>query len=181
MFGLLRILRIKSASFYIGALAGFAAGLAAMLIAFPFLFPPPVLNEAAPPPELLADGEGAKRIAFRFDENAPGRDPIHWANGSGALVALKSGWLLRLEGDFKAGPGPNYWFYLNTRPVGEEVDFLADTGRIRLAQLKSFEGGQNYFLIQTVDGKPLDPSTFHTVTIWCESFSAYIGSAKLEN
>lgn len=180
MFGILKVFGVNRWSFFFGASAGFAGGLAAMLIAFPFLFPPPVLNEAAPPQELLAEGEAAKRIAFRLDEKAPGRDPIHWANGSGAIVALKSGWLLRFEADFKAGPGPNYWLYLNMRSVGEEGDFLADTGRIRLAQLKSFEGGQNYALPAEIDGRPLDPTTFHTVTIWCESFSAYIGSAKLE-
>lgn len=180
MFGLLRILRINRPSFYIGAMVGFAAGLGVMLLAFPFLFPPPALNEAAPAQEIMAEGEAARRFAFRFDENAPGRDPLHWANGTGYIAALKSGWLLRLEGDFKTGPGPNYWLYLNTRAVGAEGDFLDDAGRIRIAQLKSFEGGQNYLLPLEIDGKPLDPAAFHTLTIWCESFSAYIGSAKLE-
>lgn len=180
MFGLLKMLRLNRLSFYGGLLLGLAGGGFGMLIAFPFLFPPSVVNEAAPTAETLAEGEAAKRIAFRFDDTAPGRDPLHWADGTGALIAMKTGWLLRLEGDFKAGPGPNYWLYLNTRPVGEEADFSADAGRVRIAKLKSFEGGQNFAIPATIDGKPLDPAAFHTVTIWCESFSAYIGSGKLE-
>ncbi len=178
--GLLKLLGLNRLSFYIGGILGFAGGLAAMLIAFPFLFPPPVLNEAAPVAEMLAEDAAAKRIALRFDPKAPGRDPIHWADGTGVLVPTKQGWLLRFEGDFKAGPGPNYWIYLNTRAVGEEKDFDADAGRQKLAPLKAFTGAQNYLLPAELDGKPFDPAAFHTVTIWCESFGVYIGSARLE-
>jgi hypothetical protein len=64
--------------------------------------------------------------------------------------------------------------YLNTVPVGQEDAFLADSGRLKLAPLKSFTGGQNY---------PLPPGVriedFHTVTVWCESFGVYIASAAL--
>jgi hypothetical protein len=154
-------------AFLLGGLLGVVAGAGGMLIAFPFLFPPPVVAEAAP--------AGASKIGtFRFDETAPGRDSVHWANGTGALHRTESGVVLRLDDGFEAGPGPNYWIYLTTKPVGDEADFNADAGRVRIAQLKSFRGGQNYGL---PDG--LDISKFHTVTIWCESFGAYIASAAL--
>jgi hypothetical protein len=156
-------------SFVIGGLLGVIAGAGGMLIAFPYLFPPPVASDAPP-----AAARGA-RAMFVFDRAAPGRDAVHWANGTGAIVDAGDGRTLRLEADFEAGPGPNYWIYLNTRAVGEEKDFLADGGRVRLAKLKAFKGAQNYAL-----PPDLDPGKFHTVTIWCESFNAYIGSGALK-
>jgi hypothetical protein len=157
--------------FVVGGLLGTAVGAGAMLVAFPYLFPPPPAAEAAP---VLSSGASAPSAVLRFDESAPGRDRVHWANGSGALLKTDRGWVLRLEGDFKAGPGPNYWIYLNTRPVGQNKDFAADAGRVRLAKLRAFEGAQNYAL-----PAGLDPTSFHTLTIWCETFSQYIGSGVL--
>jgi len=161
-------LRSKLLVFFVGGLIGAAAGSLGMLFAFPFLFPPAPASDAAP-------AATAVTATFRFDEMAPGRDAVHWANGNGSLLRTDAGWVLRLEGDFKSGPGPNYWIYLNTRPVGEESDFTADAGRVRLAKLRSFEGAQNYLLPEGID-----PAAFHTVTIWCESFSQYIGSGALQ-
>jgi hypothetical protein len=165
-------LRSHLLTFVLGGLLGTAAGAFGMLIAFPFLFPPAPAAEAAP---TLAASVVAPSATFRFDENAPGRDSVHWANGNGSLLKTDAGWVLRLEGDFKAGPGPNYWIYLNTRAVAEEDAFTADGGRARLAKLRAFEGAQNYVLPADID-----PSKFHTVTIWCESFSQYIGSGALQ-
>ena len=100
---------------------------------------------------------------------------MHWADGTGGLIRTQEGWVLRLDGNFKAGPGPNFWIYLNTRGVGDEADFNADAKRVRLAKLRSFEGAQNYLLPASID-----PSQFHTVTVWCESFGAYIASGALK-
>ncbi len=158
--------------FMLGGLLGIAVGAAGMLIAFPYLFPPPVANEAAPKP---AEATTAPMIAFTLDSTAPGRDPVHWADGSGAIIPTAQGAVLRLNADFVAGPGPNFWVYLNTRAVGEEKDFNADAGRVKIAPLKSFKGAQNFVLPEGID-----PAKFHTVTIWCESFGAYIGSGVLK-
>jgi hypothetical protein len=164
--------RSRIVTFGLGGAFGALAGAAAMLIAFPFLFPPAPADDAAPAP---IDAGAAARTTFVFDANAPGRDSIHWANGSGAFVSTAHGQVLRLEADFEAGPGPNYWIHLNTRPVGDERDFEADAARVRIAKLKSFKGAQNYALPSGID-----LARFHTVTIWCESFGAYIGSAALK-
>src|SRR5262245_6553819 len=139
-----------------------------MLVAFPFLFPPPVVSEPAPV------GAASRIGTFRFDEKAPGRDLVHWASGSGSVYRSGGATVLRFDDDFKAGPGPNYWIYLNTVPVGDTATFKADAGRVRIAQLKSFTHGQNYVLPPDIE-----LGRFHTVTIWCESFSVYIGSATL--
>jgi hypothetical protein len=156
-------------AFLAGAVLGTIAGAGGMLIAFPFLFPPPIVAERAP-----VDAGSSQLGAFHFDERAPGRDLVHWANGSGAVYRSGGAIVIRFGDDFKAGPGPNYWIYLNTVPVGDTASFKADAGRVRIAQLKSFTGGQNYILPADID-----VGRFHTVTIWCESFAVYIGSAVL--
>lgn len=158
-------------AFAAGTILGIIAGGGGMLIAFPYLFPPPVVSEAAP---TVAAAPVQKAGTFRFDEKAPGRDSVHWADGSGAVFKGDASTVIRLDDDFVAGPGPNFWIYLNTVPVGEERDFNADKGRVKIAPLKSFKGGQNYALPAS-----LDIGKFHTVTIWCESFGAYIASAEL--
>lgn len=165
------MLRSRVFAFLIGLVIGTVGGAGGMLIAFPFLFPPPVANEAMP---ISAEAAPSTRITFRFDEKAPGRDPIHWANGTGAVVRTAQGVMIRFEQDFEAGPGPNYWIYLNTVAIGEEKDFNADRGRVKIAPIKSFRGAQNFSVPEGVD-----PAKFHTVTVWCESFGAYIGSAVL--
>jgi len=165
------MLTSKLAVFVVGGALGIIAGAGGMLVAFPFLFPPPVVNDAAPK---SVEAAAPAIISFKLDETAPGRDPAHWANGSGAIIHTAQGMVLRLNGDFEAGPGPNFWIYLNTRAVGEEKDFNADAGRVKIAPLKAFKGAQNFVLPEGVD-----PARFHTVTIWCESFSAYIGSGPL--
>jgi hypothetical protein len=156
-------------AFLIGGLLGIVAGAGGMLIAFPFLFPLPIVSDP------VSEMAGLRRAqTFKFDESAPGRDSIHWANGTGAIYRADGASVLRLDDTFAAGPGPNYWIYLNTTPVGDEDTFLADSGRLRIAPLKSFKGSQNFAL-----PKGLDLAPFQTVTVWCETFSAYIGSAAL--
>jgi hypothetical protein len=168
-------MKSKGVVFVLGGLLGMIAGAGGMLIAFPYLFPPPIANDAAPKVAAVQDAAAPSDLRFEFDKNAPGRDPVHWANGTGAVIKTAQGEVLRLNGDFEAGPGPNFWVYLNRRAVGEEKDFNADTGRVRIAPLKSFKGAQNFMLTEG-----LDAAKFHTVTIWCESFGAYIASGALK-
>lgn len=156
--------------FALGFAAGLVVGAAGMLVAFPYLFPPPELNET------LAAAERPREIRRgRIDEAAPGRDPVHWGKGDLAVYETVAGEALQLGEGFEVGPGPNYWVYLNTRAgIGEEKDFAADQGRRRIAKLKSFKGAQVYRLPADA---PID--RFKAVTIWCESFDAYIASADL--
>lgn len=176
------------ASFLAGNVTGLVAGAGAMLIAFPFLFPPPALDEPPPGPagfslsapaatpaliEASTGQQGATRIAAGvFDQTSPGRDALHWANGSVSLFRQGERLILRLDSDFVAGPGPDFWIYLNTRKVGDEAEFKADGGRIKLTKLRSFRGGQNYVLPAGTD-----LSQLRSVTIWCESFSEFIANA----
>lgn len=168
-----------------GGALGVAAGAGGMLAAFPYLFPPPAANDPPLPvataadvtatrPAAAGDTGASPRRVFRFDERAPGRDPIHWADGTGLVARADGAWTLRLNPDFRAGPGPNFWLYLNTTAVGEERDFEADRRRVKLAPLRAFTGAQNYRL-----PAGLNPTAFHTLTVWCETFGVYIASGAL--
>lgn len=166
--------------------AGFIAGAGAMLIAFPFLFPPPPLDEpppaaastiqVAPTPRLIEasmQGQQAPRVLSGvFDETSPGRDALHWANGGVGIYRQGNRFVLRLESNFVAGAGPDFFLYLNSRKIGDEKDFKADGSRIKLTKLRAFRGGQNYMLPEGID-----LSAIRSVTIWCETFSEFIGNA----
>lgn len=150
----------------LGLAAGMAAGGGAMLVAFPFLFPPQVAADAAPDAPAVRAG--------RFVVDAPSRDRWHWADGGVSLHRDAEGWVLRLDEDFRTGPGPDFHVYLNAAGTGTEAAFLADKERRLVARLRAFEGGQNYRL-----PNGFAPDDLHAVTIWCEQFGEYIGHAEL--
>lgn len=166
--------------------AGFAGGAGAMLIAFPFLFPPPPADDPVPTgaavtrqadeAQIINASTGAttaaRALAGQFDQTSPGRDAVHWANGGVGIYRQGERFILRLESDFVAGPGPDFILYLNTAKIGDEADFKADKGRIKLTKLRAFRGGQNYMLPAGID-----LSAIRSVTIWCETFGEFIGNA----
>lgn len=154
--------------FVLGGALGAVAGAGGMLIAFPFFFPPPQVNETARAGlELLGE--------TRFREDSDGQDAGHWGRGGVRFYRDEDGSVLaELQEDFEVGPGPNFWLYLNGREgVEDEEDFFADEDRIKTHKLKSFGGSQVY---------KLDADDFEdarALTIWCESFNQYIASADL--
>lgn len=161
-------------SLIIGFTVGVVAGAGLMLISFPYLFPPPIVNESL---EQL-EGKATETTLYSgvFREDASGQDFAHWAKGGIRLVQTTNDDVVILfESDFEASPGPNYWIYLNSRGgIDEEADFIADEQRVRFAKLKSFRGSQIY---QTSMGELGDK---RALTIWCETFSQYIGSTDFE-
>ena len=161
-----------AATLFLGLFVGFVAGAGAMLVAFPFLFPPPEVNETVAG---MAADIGSPVSTTHFREGVPGQDAVHWARGGVKFYHGQDGnILMELQAEFEASPGPNYWIYLNTRDaIDDEADFLADAGRTRITKLKSFRGSQVY---------ALDAEQFAAagaVTIWCESFDEYIASANI--
>ena len=173
---LLRWTGLTRPAFLIGIVLGLVSGAGCMLIAFPYLFPPAVINDSAPDMPLF---DGRKAIEFRFDESAPGRDRLHWANGTGRIIPAQSGYTLRLNADFAAAPGPDYHIYLVDRPVRDKAEFLSVANPVEVARLRAFTSGQNYSLPPELSGKPVDLTNAHSVVIWCKFFKAYIGSAAL--
>jgi Electron transfer DM13 len=176
----LRSLGLTRPAFMIGVVLGLAGGAGGMLIGFPFLFPPQPVDEAAPLAATELPAETRITSPFRFDESARARDFLHWANGTGAIIRTPEGMVLRLNADFVTSAGPDYYIYLTTRSITNKADFAADTGKLELRKLKAFSGAQNYTLPKEVNGKPIDLAAFHSVTIWCKFFNAYIGTALIE-
>ena len=154
--------------FVLGGVLGVGAGAGAMLIAFPFIFPPPAVNEK------VAVGVGFIGESY-FREGADGQDAGHWGRGGVKFYRADDGTVLaELQEDFVVGAGPNFWLYLNSRgEINNEDDFLSDTARLRLQKIKSFTGSQVYKLAAA------QYAAAGSLTIWCESFNQYIASANL--
>ena len=159
--------------FLVGGALGVGGGAGVMLIAFPFVFPPPEVNETVS--AMSAESANAVVGESVFREGVAGQDPAHWGKGGVKFYRAEDGGvLMELQADFEVGPGPNFWIYLNSENgVDDEAAFQADAGRVKVAKLKSFSGSQVY---------ALDAERFakaKAVTIWCESFNQYIASADV--
>ena len=160
------------AGIVIGGVVGVAAGAGGMLVAFPFLFPPPAVNESVAD---MAGREVAVLLETRFREGTRGQDAAHWGRGGVRAYRTDDGHvLIELQPDFEVGPGPNFWVYLHRHGgIDDEADFETDANRQRIARLKSFTGSQVY----RAEAHAFEAAG--AVTIWCESFGQYIASADL--
>ena len=150
--------------FAVGALLGAGVGLAAGIAVFPYLFPPPEVNE---PLTGRTQDEAVARATFI---HANPSDPIHYGRGTATLYPD----LVRLESDFEVGPGPKFHVYLvplaDVTPDTEvEKTMFVDLGR-----LKAFAGSQNYALPEGID-----LADFQSVVVWCEQFNVLISPAAI--
>ena len=148
----------------IGAVVGGGGGFALGIALFPFLFPPPEVNEA------LIGKSDADVLARATFIHANPADPVHYGRGAATVYAD----LVRLEADFEVGPGPKFHVYLVP-----EADITAETNVettrfVDLGRLKAFSGSQNYAVPPGVD-----PLAYRTVVIWCEQFNVLISPAAI--
>ena len=148
----------------LGALLGVTAGFALGIFAFPYLFPPPPLNEQ------LTGLETGNRVATGRFIHADPNDPLH--HGRGGVTVYEN--LVRLETDFEVGPGPKYHLYLVPDAKVTPATAVAETMFVDLGRLKAFSGSQNYVLPTGVD-----PGTYGSVVVWCEQFGVLISPAAL--
>ncbi|MEM7027248.1 MAG: DM13 domain-containing protein [Pseudomonadota bacterium] len=151
-------------SLIIGLIIGAGAGFAGGILVFPFLFPPPEVNET------VANKESKREIATGTFIHAGPSDPIHY--GSGNLTIYDD--LIHIESDFEVGPGPKYHVYLVP-----ELDVMPDTDVVNtmyvdLGRLKAFSGSQNYAIPEGIN-----INDYQSVVIWCEQFSVLISPANL--
>lgn len=144
----------------LGAVAGFALG----IVAFPFIFPPPELNEALV-------GKAAEDLLARATfTHANPADPLHYGRGTATIYAD----LVRLEEDFEVGPGPKFHVYLTpVADVRPDTDVEA-TMFVDLGRLKAFTGSQHYPVPAGVD-----PTRYPSLVIWCEQFNVLISPAAI--
>lgn len=148
----------------LGVILGAAAGFAGGLFVFPFLFPPPPVNE------VVVDRTDADIRARGTFIHADPSDPIHY--GSGGVTVYDD--LVHLEPDFEVGPGPKYHVYLVPRTEVTPRTAVQETMFVDLGRLKAFTGGQNYPIPEGVDLQ-----RYRSVVIWCEQFDVLISPASL--
>ncbi|MEA3275724.1 MAG: DM13 domain-containing protein [Pseudomonadota bacterium] len=149
----------------VGAILGSIAGFGAGIFYFPFLFPPPPVNE------VVSDKTDREQVATGTFIHADPSDPVHY--GSGAVTVY--GDLLHLGADFEVGPGPKYHVYLAPDAEVTPDTRVEETMFVDLGRLKAFSGSQNYPVPGGVDLRD-----FKSVVIWCEQFNVLISPAMLE-
>ncbi len=159
-------MRIRSALvFLLGGLLGAAAGFAAGIFVYPFVF--------------LSDIVGTDRVDTRVAGrivatgnfvHANPSDPIHY--GKGRVTGYRS--MIHLESDFEVGPGPKYHVYLVPEKNVTPATRVDKTMYVDLGRLRAFRGSQNYAIPEGVD-----VAAYGTVVIWCEHFNVLISPAEL--
>lgn len=154
----LRTMALLAATHCTTGIAGFAVG----LYALPILIAPPAPSEA----EIKAMSSQAMYTA-RFRRDLKDSDALHWGEGTVAVGSRS----ISLMG--KLAPGPDYKLYLSPEFVETEADFTRlKTTMVRIGDVKTFEN----FVVDVPPG--IDPSSFSSVIVWCESFGQFITSAK---
>jgi hypothetical protein len=154
----------------VAGLVGFLAGLIVMLVIYPFIFPPPVLNEK------LSYAETKTKVATGMFIHPNPRDPVHYGKGSVAVYKAKNQYEILLNEDFKVGPGPAFHLFLSdAKDIKTERSFK-HSRKYDLGALKSFQGSQVY-----VVPNHINMSKVRSVVVWCVSFSKLITSANLKN
>lgn len=148
----------------IGIILGGVGGFAAGIFVFPYLFPPPPVNEA------VLDKDERDILARGEFVHADPSDPVHY--GRGNLIVYEG--LLHLESDFEVGPGPKFHVYLVPDADVTPDTLVQETMFVDLGRLKAFSGSQNYRIPEGVDVKD-----FKSVVVWCEQFNVLISPASL--
>lgn len=151
-------------------LLAFLAGLIVMLAIYPFIFPPPVLNEK------LSSVETKTKVATGMFIHPNPSDPIHYGKGSVGVYKAKNQYEILLNKDFKVGPGPAFHVFLSDAKNIKTNTAFKNSRKYDLGALKSFQGSQVYAV-----PNQLELSKIHSVVVWCVSFSQLITSANLKN
>ena len=154
----------------LGLIIGLAIGIAGTIIVYPFIFPPPEVNER------IADITKKTLVASGEFIHPNPSDPVHW--GKGGVSIYQQGNLneVYLESDFEVGPGPAYHVYLSSGNDIRSNDDFNNANNIDIGKLKSFKGSQIYKV-------PADAelAEFNSVVVWCVAFNQLITSANLSN
>lgn len=153
----------------IGFLIGTVLGTGLTILVYPFLFPPPVLNEKLENPE-----EKETLLQGAFIHPNPS-DILHWGTGSVSLYRGPERHEILLEHDFEVGPGPDYYVYITTETDILSKEDFQQARTTELGKLKSFSGSQVYPVPFGIAGEEI-----RSVVIWCKTFRMLITSANLE-
>lgn len=140
------------------AVGGFAAG----VYTLPILTAP-----GAPSAAEMAAAAGQAEFKGQFQRDLEGSDFLHWGEGTVSVGRE----FISLQG--RIAPGPDYKLYLSPEFVETEADFgRLKPKMVRVGDVKTFEN----FVITVPES--IDPGSFNTVIVWCESFGEFITAAS---
>ncbi|MGI5192617.1 DM13 domain-containing protein [Streptomyces sp. CA-288835] len=147
---------------------------------------PGVTETSAPPAAAPAPAEEPSDEPSESPSRATGPQTLssgelisheHTTSGTVKLVRLADGsHVVRLE-NLNTSNGPDLRVWLTDAPVkeGKAGWHVFDDGKyVSLGKLKGNKGSQNYALPSDVD-----PSTYNSVSIWCDRFDVSFGAAEL--
>lgn len=100
-------------------------------------------------------------------------DRGHGGEGTAAIAMSNGGYELQLKG-LKTDPGPDLEVILIEAKGAVTTNSIKQSNWVSLGQLKSVTGDQTYDIPSN-----LDVSKYHTVAVWCESYSVLFTAAPL--
>ena len=154
----------------LGLIIGLAIGIAGTILVYPFIFPPPEVNER------IADINSKTRAASGEFIHPNPNDPVHWGKGGVSIYQQVNLNEVYFESDFEAGPGPAYHVYLSNGTDIKSNDDFKNAVNLDIGALKSFKGSQIYT-------PPADTNMeeYKSVVVWCVAFGQLITSANLKS
>ncbi len=142
--------------------AALVAGVALGIYLLPILTAP-----TAPTAAEIQAHSGEMQFSGVFRRDLADSDFLHWGEGTVA-VGRRS---ITLAG--RLAPGPDYKLYLSPEFVETESAFMRLKPRMALVgDVKTFTN----FIVPVP--AHVDPASYNTVIVWCESFGQFITAAK---
>ena len=152
----------------LGLIVGSAIGVTGTILVYPFIFPPPEVNEQ------ITDAQSKTIIASGHFIHPNPSDPVHWGKGGVSIYTDGQQPEVFLQNDFEVGPGPAYHVYLSTGVDIRSNDSFNTANNVDIGKLKSFKGSQVYRIQPSVD-----LAEYKSVVVWCQAFKTLITSANL--
>ena len=142
------------------AAIGFAAG----------IFTLPILTAPDGPDKSVVEAQSKQaKFTTEFKRDLKGSDFLHWGEGKVSISDSS----ISLMG--KIAPGPDYKLYLSPSFVETKEDFeKVKSASLNVGEVKTFDN----FIVPISD--TTDLSKYNTIVIWCETFGAFITSAKYQ-
>lgn len=152
--------------FLLGIIVGGFVGLAGGFYLLPILTAEKSLTATEITNQLIAIGTQKREGIFSKDREDS--DALHWGEG---IITVGADQVV-FDGDMS--PGPDYRLYFTPKYVETEADFLAIKDASALVgMVKSYQS----FALDISDD--INAEEYDSVIIWCEAFSQFITSAKL--
>ena len=130
----------------------------------------PILTAPEAPEKSAVEAQIKKAIfTTEFKRDLQGSDFLHWGEGQ-VFISDSS---VSLMGEI--APGPDYKLYLSPSFVDTKEGFeKVKNSSLNIGSVKTFDN-----FIVPIPGS-VEVTKYNTIVIWCESFSAFITSAKYQ-